>query len=64
MLWGALSAVVIVWLLATSGSENGVGRGALDHEHEPIKLTPPRLDEAHGVEEIQELEELLQDSSL
>lgn len=64
MLWGALSAAVIAWLLATSGTENGVSRGTLDHGHEPIKLTPPRLDEAHNLDDIQELEELLKDSSL
>jgi hypothetical protein len=64
MLWGGLSAVVIIWLLATSGSESGVGRGTLDHGTEHIKLTPPHLDENHDVEEIRELEELLKDSNL
>lgn len=63
MLWGSISAIVIVWLLATAGSDNGVGRRTMDPEHEPIKLTPPHLDGYNDVEEIAELEELLRDST-
>jgi hypothetical protein len=39
-LWGLIAVLVILWLLATAGSDGDVLSDALSDE-EPIKLVPP-----------------------